>query len=62
MVNEDIPRYGSAEAQNADIVRCGFDETHIGSRKAFENEGGCPYCLRTPAERAAAQRKQNTTD
>jgi hypothetical protein len=37
-------------------VRCARDETHVATRKAFLNECGCPYCLRTPEQRIAALR------
>lgn len=53
-LNEDIPLYGSEEGRTAEIVRCHLHPNHIATRKAFENVGGCPYCLRTPEERAAA--------
>ncbi|HEX8207582.1 MAG TPA: hypothetical protein VF587_16080 [Solirubrobacteraceae bacterium] len=50
----EIPLYGSEAGRTAEIVRCARDDSHIASREAFENEGGCPYCLRTPEHRIAA--------
>ncbi len=61
-VNQDIPLYGSAEGQTAEIVRCRVDGVHIASRNAFENEGGCPYCKLTPAERIAALRREEAAE
>jgi hypothetical protein len=60
--NQDIPLHGSAEAQTAEIVRCRVDDMHIASRKAFENEGGCPYCKLTQAERIAALTREEAAE
>ena len=52
--SSDVLLYGSEEGRTAEIVRCALDSSHIASREAFLNEGGCPYCLRTPDQRIAA--------
>lgn len=52
----EIPLYKSVEGRAAEIVRCALDDSHIASREAFENVGGCPYCLRTQDQRISALR------
>jgi hypothetical protein len=58
----EIPLYGSEEGRTAEIVRCRLDDSHIASRVAFENEGGCPYCLRTQEQRIAALSDKETRE
>jgi len=53
----EIPLYGSEEGRTADVVRCPVVDAHIARRVVFEKLGGCPYCLHTPAERVAVQRR-----
>jgi hypothetical protein len=52
----DIPLYGSKEGEASPVVRCAVDGSHYASREAFDEVGGCPYCLHTADERIAALR------
>jgi hypothetical protein len=38
-----------------------MDNSHLASREAFEDVGGCPYCLRTQGERIAAVAAKKAT-